>query len=179
MEDPLGPDPDNSTVLAMAFTNIVDWNEITRDQAGESRFTFRYSLRGHGGGFDPVAAVRFGWEDNNELLPALLPAGQRGGLPADLHSFVRVTDDASVYRGAILSTIKPAEEEGLIVRLWEAAGHDAHVGLSVSGLGHVKAACLTDHLERDGAALTPDAAGSDRVAIPIRARGIATARLAF
>ncbi len=168
-EDPLGPDPTNSTVLAMALDNIMDWNEANRNQGGQSHFVFRYSLRGHGPGFDPVAAVRFGWEDNNPLEAIQLPAGQAGELPAAAHSFLQVAPDS-----AILTTFKVAEEEGLIARVWECAGTAREATLTVSGLGAVQGACQTDLLERDSHAL---AVQDSRVTVPVRRRGLATVRL--
>ena len=117
LEDPLEPDPTNSTVLALALDNVIDWDESTRDQAGIDRFCFRYALRGHDGGFDPVAAVHFGWEDNNELLTEWLAKGQIGNLPAGSHGFVAVEPD-----GAVLTTLKIAEDEGFVPGCGSAPG---------------------------------------------------------
>jgi alpha-mannosidase len=184
-EDPLEPDPNNSTVLALALENCIDWHEAVRDQAGVTHFVFRYSLRGHAGGFDPAAAVRFGWEDNNELLAVPLPAGEEGDgsaepsgrasgrwlaevLPADTHSFVQATPD-----NVVLTGVKVAEEDGLIARLWECAGQDVTVSVHTSGLGSLRAARQTDLLERDGEALT---VADGQVTVPVRARGLATVR---
>lgn len=170
-EDPVEPDPTNSTVLSLALGNAIDWNEVTRDQAGATHFTFRYSLRGHGGGFDPVAAVRFGGEDNNELLAVPLPPAQQGDLPPDAHSFVQVEP-----AHAILTTLKVAEEEGLIVRLWECAGEEATASVKASGLGSLRAARRTDLLERDGDILP---VADSAAALSVRKRGLAAARLLF
>ena len=168
-EDPLEPDPANSTVLALALQNCIDWHEAVRDQAGVTHFVFRYSLRGHGGGFDAAAAVRFGWEDNNELLAATLPAGQPGGLPGDAHSFAQVTPD-----NVVLAGLKVAEEDGLIARLWECAGQDTTAEVSIPGLGAPQRVWQTDLLERDGAALTVIDGGA---ALAVRARGLTAVRL--
>ncbi len=180
-EDPLEPDPSNSTVLALALENCIDWHEAVRDQAGVTHFVFRYSLRGHAGGFDPAAALRFGWEDNNELLAVPLPTGEKGDgstepsgrgltevLPPDVHSFVQVTPD-----NVVLTGVKVAEEDGLIARLWECAGQDVTVSVHTSGLGSLRAARQTDLLERDGEALT---VADGQVTVPVRARGLATVR---
>jgi alpha-mannosidase len=170
-EDPLEPDPSNSTVLALALQNAFDWHEAVRDQAGITHFVFRYSLRGHAGGFDPAAAVRFGGEDNNELLTVPLPAGQAGDLPGDAHSFVQVTPD-----NAVLAGFKVAEEDGLIARLWECAGRDTTASVSLAGLGRIQEARQTDLLERDKESLTVAQGG---VAVQLRARGLAAARFAL
>jgi alpha-mannosidase len=168
-EDPLEPDPSNSTVLALALQNCLDWHEAVRDQAGISHFVFRYSLRGHAGGFDPAAAVHFGWEDNNELLTTPLPANQKGDLPGGAHSFVQVMPD-----NAVLAGFKVAEEDGLIARLWECAGRDTTASVSLAGLGRVQRARQTDLLEEDEESLTIADGG---VAVSLRARGLAAARL--
>lgn len=171
MEDPMEPDASNSTILALALSNCTDWKEVTRDQNGVTRFTFRYSLRGHKGGFDPAAAVRFGWEDNNELLAVPLPRKQKGTFPAAAHSFVKITPD-----NVILTCLKAAEEDGIIIRLWECAGCDTNALVDVSGLGLLQAAKLTNLLEEDERDLTVT---DSQVTVPVQKRGIATVRLLF
>lgn len=168
-EDPREPDMSRSTVLCPAMQNCIDRKEAALDQGGETHFTFRYSLRGHAGGFDPAAAVRFGWEDNNELLPVPLGEAGTGDLPARSHSFLTVTPD-----NVVLVALKPAEEEGLIVRLWECAGRDTTATIAAAGLGAFCAAELTDVLERHG---QPLAVSGALVRVPLRAYGIATIRL--
>jgi len=168
-EDPLEPDISNSTVLAMALDNTFDWNEAIRDQAGDTHFVFRYSLRGHAGGFDPVAAVRFGWDDDNPLLASSLAAGQQGDLPADLHSFISISE-----ANVILAGLKAAEEDGLILRLWECAGEDTTASVSVAGLGRLVAARQTDLMEHDLAELPVT---DNSLEVAVSARGVTTVRL--
>jgi alpha-mannosidase len=178
-EDPLGPDPNNSTVVALALENCIDWHEATRDQAGARHFVFRYSLRGHRGKFDPTAAVRFGWEDNNELLAMHVPGGQKGdipsslrsSLPSDSHSFLEVTPD-----NVVLTHLKVAEEDGLIARLWECDGRDTSATVKTSGLGSLLLARRTNLLEQNDEVLD---VADEKVTIPVRARGLATMRLTF
>ncbi|NLE45292.1 MAG: hypothetical protein GX620_11270 [Chloroflexi bacterium] len=169
LEDPLRPDPNNSTILALAMANCIDWDEIIRDQAGNDSFVYRYSLCGHAGGFDPVSAVRFGWEDNNELLAVPLTSGQNGELPEQSHSFLEVSPDHVVLAG-----FKVAEENGLIVRLWECAGTEALARVSTHGLGVLSRTTVTDLLERDKSELT---LMDDVVEVSVPALGIATVRL--
>jgi len=172
-EDPPAPVADNGTVLALALQNHIDWHEAIRDQAGATHFVFRYSLRGHAEGFDAAAAVRFGWENaNNELLAVPLRAGvPLPHLPPDAHSFLSVTPE-----NIVVTCLKVAEEEGLIVRLWECAGRDTLAALHSAGLGTLRAAWLTDLLERDVHKLDITA---DGVAVPLRAYSLATVRLQF
>lgn len=171
LEDPQEPDPSNSTLLALAMENCVDWHEAVRDQGGATLFVFRYSLRGHQGGFDPVQAVRFGAEDNHDLLAVALPSEQDGDLPADAHSFIRVKPAHVVLTG-----VKLAEEDGLIVRLWECAGEAVQASVVVDGLGTLAEASATDLLERDAGSL-PVSGGEVTIETP--ARGLATLRLLF
>jgi len=168
-EDTQEIDPSNSTILVHALGNIFDSNEAIRDQGGDSHFVFRFSLKGHAGGFDPVAAVHFAWEDNNELLTAAVQGSTVEDLPADSFSFISTTPS-----NAILTTLKPAEENGLIARLWECAGSSGPLKLLVTGEFGLKAAMKTDHLEHDQKPLRTD----DRsVVIPAKPCGITTLRI--
>jgi alpha-mannosidase len=166
-EDPQALDG-SATLLAMAMGNIYDANEAIRDQAGMEEFIFRFSLCGHGGGFDPAAAVRFGWEDNNPLEVVEMRAGQRGVLPVNRHSFAAVQPDT-----AILAGLKVAEEEGLIARVWECAGVGNEASLRLSIPGAPSAAHLTDHLERDRRKLEVE---ENAVKVPVRPRGLCSTR---
>ncbi|MCJ7736203.1 MAG: glycosyl hydrolase-related protein, partial [Anaerolineae bacterium] len=168
-EDPVEPDMSNSTVFAMALDNTFDWNEAIRDQAGDTHFVFRYSLCGHAGNFDPVAAVRFGWDDNNALLSVPLPAGQQGVLPADAHGFVSISK-----ANVVLAGLKTAEEDGLILRLWECAGDDTTAVVSLEGLGPLATARCTDLMEHDLADLMVT---GNAVEVNVSARGVTTIRL--
>lgn len=174
LEDPLQPDPANSTVLALALDNVIDWNESIRDQSGSDRFVFRYALRGHEGRFDPVAAVRFGWEDNNELLAVRLAPGERGGLPAGGHGFVAVEPS-----GSVLTALKVAEDAGLVARIWDCSGQETAAKLDVGGLCQemqIAKAWQTDLLECDREELS---FRDGQVTLRLPAKGIATTRFIF
>jgi alpha-mannosidase len=168
-EDPQSIDPANSTILVHALGNIFDSNEAMRDQGGDSHFVFRFSLQGHAGGFDPLAAVHFAWEDNNELLTTAVKGGPGGVLPAGACSFISVTP-----ANAVLTTLKPAEEQGLIARLWECAGSPAPVQVQAAGILALKGAVQTDHLERDGSPLPIQ---GDCIPVPVKPRGVTTLRM--
>ncbi len=168
-EDPEAPDLSRATVLAMALDNIFDWNEAVRDQAGESHFRFRFSVRGHGPGFDPTAALQFGWEDNNPLEAMALAAGQAAKLPPVL-GFVGVSGNA------VLTSLKVAEEEGLVARLWDVAGQGGEATLTVHGLGRLREARAANPLEVDRGPLPVE---GENVRLPVKARGLSTVRLLF
>jgi alpha-mannosidase len=157
-------------LFALALGNIYDANEAIRDQAGVEDFVFRFSLRGHGGGFDPSVAVRFGWEDNNPLESTGLFQGGVCDLPGGAHSFARVEPET-----AILAGFKPAEEagRGLVVRVWEIGHADGGARLNLLIPGAPTKATLTDHLERDQSALPLEEGVCQ---IPLRACGVATTR---
>jgi alpha-mannosidase len=165
-EDPQTVDP-SATLLATALGNIYDANEAIRDQAGVEDFVFRFSLRGHAGGFDPAAAVRFGWEDNNALETAHLPGGIGGSMPAR-HSFVTVEPAT-----AILAGMKVGEEGGTVLRFWETGNLDEGVRLRLALPQALSAAQITDHLERVRETL-PIRDGE--IVVPLRPRGVTTAR---
>ena len=169
-EDPQTLDA-SATLLAMAMGNIYDANEAIRDQAGVENFIFRFSLRGHAGGFDAAAAVCFGWEDNNPLEVVALTAGQMGELPAREHSFASVQPET-----VILAGLKAAEEEGLVARVWECAGVGEQGSVRLSIPTAPSAAVLTDHLERDR---RPLEVNEGTVNVPVRPRGVSTARFVW
>jgi alpha-mannosidase len=170
-EDPQELGSSRGTVLSMALENTFDWHEAVRDQAGISQFVFRYALRGHGGGFDPVPAVRFAVEAAGEdgLQAIGLAAGQDGDLPAGMHSFLTVAP-----HNVVLTSLKVAEEEGLIARFWDCAERDTQAEVATAGLGSLQGAEQTDLMERNGRSL---ATAADAAKLPVRARGLATLRL--
>jgi alpha-mannosidase len=170
-EDPHQPDDHNSTIFCLALENMVDYPESIHDQGGVTHFTFRYSLCGHSGGFDPVAALHFAWEDNNELLTCKLPALQQGDLPGGAFRFFTI-DPPNI----ILTGCKIADQEGIILRLWECSGQDTTAVIQVAGLGTLIAARKTDLLETDLAELP---VSENRLEVPVKARGFTAVRLLF
>ena len=128
-------------------------------------------MKGHEGGFDPVDAVHFGWEDNNELLHVPVPMGKVGLLPIDLCSFIHSSEE-----NTILTCLKPAEEEGLIARYWECNGTDTNTHLSFSGLPILQGVQQTDLLERDQGNLKFE---QSEVILALKKFGIQSLRLLF
>ena len=169
MEDVLRIDPSNSTILSLAMHNCIDWNETNRTQNNETCFVFRYSIAGHAGGHDPVRAVRFGQECNNELLTCQMGKNPKGSLPEHAHSFVTIDDDR-----AILVCFKKAEEDGYVARLWNCSEQPLDASLTISGLGKVKTAQATDLLEMNKGTLDPH---DNTATIPLAKNEVATMRL--
>jgi hypothetical protein len=169
LEDPQAPDPANSTVLAPVLGNWINWREVTHDQAGHRRFTFRFSVCGHKGGFDPVQVLRAGWEAHNALEVAPMPDAAAGASLGAVHSFAAVKPEHTV-----LSCLKVGEEGDLVARIWEYAGCATTAALQVDGLGTLVEARQTDLLERDGDACAREAGA---IMLPVKANGLATCRL--
>jgi hypothetical protein len=86
-----------------------------------------------------------------------------------VHSFLETTSTST-----ILTTLKPAEEDGVILRLWNCGQYPDQVVLKPAGLVPTFAARETDLLERDRAELP---VAGDLVALPVRACGLTTIRL--
>jgi alpha-mannosidase len=74
-------------------------------------------------------------------------------------------------RRAFVTAWKPADGDGLILRLWETAGQSAPLVLRLHGF---KSALATDLLERDLHALPVT---SGQVSVDLRAHGFAAIRL--
>ncbi len=166
-EDPRQIDP-SATIFAMVMGNIYDANEAILDQAGVEKFTFRFSLRGHAGGFNPASAVHFGWEDNNPLEALALAPHQAGILRERQKSLISVQPET-----AILTYLKPGEEIGLVARVWDCAGEGGPAIVDLAVPSAPAWAVLTDHLERD---LHPLEVQNETVSVPLRPRGVTTAR---
>jgi hypothetical protein len=160
-EDPLRLEA-NATVLCLALDNVYDWNEAIHDQGSETRFTFRYSLRGHNGGFDPVEATHFGWED--ELPWVRLPGGQSGDLPPEGHSFLQISPDS-----VILSGMRAGDEGGIVLRFWEVGEKSKTILVDAGGSGELKDAWEITWLEDDLRQLEHQ---HNRVCLPIKDRGL-------
>ncbi len=165
-EDPVNPEA-NATVLCLALDNVFDWNEAIRDQGGKTHFEFRYSLQGHAGGFDPVAATHFGWED--ELAWVRLSGGQIGNLPALAHTFLKFSP-----ANVILTGMRPADEGGIVLRFWNLGVEDSSLHVDVSGLGDLQAAWQTDLLEMEKQPLSHEASV---VCQEIKGRGLVALKI--
>ncbi len=140
-EDPLHLEA-NATVFCLALDNVYDWNEAIHDQGGETHFEFRFCLQGHAGGFDPLTATQFGWDD--ELPWVRLSAGQDGDLPAQAHTFLELSP-----ANVILTGMRPADEGGIVLRLWNLSDEDTSLRVNTSGLGNLQTAWEVDLLETE------------------------------
>ncbi|MGA3166822.1 MAG: glycosyl hydrolase-related protein [Terriglobia bacterium] len=154
---------DLDAVTFEALGNDQDYKEVIRDQAGETEFRFRYSLRAHGGGYQSAGA--FAW--SRSVATPLLTAW--GEVPQN--SLPRLVVDRA---RAIATALKPADEgsaRGVIVRLWETGGTSGPLRL---GAGGFRRAYRCDLLERDLGELKME---NGRVAVPLRANGFGSVGL--
>jgi len=151
---------DLGPVTFEALGNDQNYREVIRDQDGVSEFRFRYALRAHEAGYEGPAA--FMWS-RSVTTPLLVGRGQLPGrrLPA-----IQVDPQR-----AVATCLKPAEERGIILRLWETAGRAGPMTLNVSGY---RRAVRTDLLERD---LERLALTGGQVSVRLPAHGFAAVRL--
>jgi len=151
---------DLGPVTFEALGNDQNYREVVRDQDGVSEFRFRYALRAHAAGYEGPAA--FIWS-RSVKTPLLVGRGQG----RDRRLPVVQVDP----QRAVATCLKPADERGFILRLWETAGKTGPVTLGVSGY---RQAVRTDLLERD---LERLALTGGRVTVSLPAHGFAAVRL--
>jgi alpha-mannosidase len=143
-----------------ALGNDQNYKEVTQNQAEETEFRFRYSLAFHAKGYAAADLLRW---SRNISMPLMVGQGR---LSSSHPAAIRWNPDR-----AVAVCLKPAEDDGVVLRLWETGGRSEAIPLDVIGYRH---ATETDLLERDRAVL---GLGGNRVLLPIRPRGFATLRL--
>jgi len=146
-----------------ALGNDQNYKEVIRDQHGVREFRFRYALGAHSGPYRGAEA--FAW--SRSVASPLLAV--RGHLPLREQALPGVAVDPA---RAIATCLKPAEEQGQILRLWETAGQSGPLSLQVHGY---RRAMRTDLLERDREELR---IANGKVTLELRAHGLAGVRLA-
>ncbi|MFN7998745.1 MAG: hypothetical protein U0Q18_34295 [Bryobacteraceae bacterium] len=152
--------PDLTAVTFEALGNDQNYKESTRNQNGETEFRFRYSLRSHAGAYDQADAVVW---SRSVATPLLVTHGRLTRTPL---AGVEVDPNR-----AAVTAWKPADGEGLILRLWETAGRAGPLRVRIHDF---RKAMLTDLLERDLSAL-PIRAG--QVSVDLRRYGFSAIRL--
>lgn len=154
---------DLEAVTFEALGNDQDYKEVSRDQAGETEFRFRYSLRAHRGGYQ--SAGTFAW--SRSMATPLLTAW--GNIPQN--SVPRLVVDQT---RAIATALKPTDEgaaHGVVVRYWETGGTSGPLRLGAVGF---RRAYRCDLLERDLGELKMDKGG---VTVPLGANGFGSVGL--
>ena len=119
---------DPPRVLSFVMNNY--WHTNYRaSQAGAAEF--RYRLYRYDGPSDPVETMRRGIEGREPLRATVVAAGNKGVLPADAHSFVRVTPDH-----VMVTAVAPAARGGTLIRLHEIAGQADRMIVIAEGFGN-------------------------------------------
>jgi hypothetical protein len=98
-----------------------------------------------------------------------LPVHNQGALPADQHSFLSVTPDHAVITG-----FRPADGEGLILRLWEVTGQPVNAQVEIAGLDPLTHPVHTDLLETDR---EPLQCVAGKPILPLKGSGVEAIRL--
>jgi hypothetical protein len=156
--------PDVAPLAFELVGNDQNYNEVARDQNGETEFIFRFSLYVSEKPFDNVKAFAF---SRRVMMPLL---AVQGAPTAKLLKPVVTIDPTR----AIATALKPADPQfgdGLILRLWETDGSSELVVLGVPA-GAKVISC--DLLEQDQQALVVK---NKKVLVPVRAHGFAGVRL--
>ena len=155
----------NGHLYAYVMNNYWFTNYLA-GQGGD--FVFRFALTSRPQA-DSVASAQFGSNVSNPLVAVVSNGNPAGTLPTEPTSLVSVAEPNVMLVGAK----RPDGGAGLILRLWEISGQatTAHVRLGQSAAQKATACNLvedpTGPLEiRDGT-----------IAVPIRARGLATVRV--
>jgi alpha-mannosidase len=129
---------DLDPVTFEALGNDQNYREVSKDQNGETEFRFRYSLRAHADGYNNTEAFNWSRRVANPLLTV------KGDI--ELAETIGEHSIEIDPNRAIATCLKPAEENGCVMRLREVAGQSGPISINVKGYRKV---VLTDLLERD------------------------------
>ncbi|MFW6164161.1 MAG: glycoside hydrolase family 38 C-terminal domain-containing protein, partial [Planctomycetota bacterium] len=130
--------------------------------------TFRFALTSARRG-EVVTAARFGWGMASPLAGALADSQGKGRLRERAGSLAEVAEPNVL----LVAAKRPALGTGLVLRLWEVAGQaaTAHVRLPLTEATKATLCNLVEEPER------PLPLRERTVAVPVRARGVATVRV--
>lgn len=160
----------NSRVYLYLLNNMFFTN-IRMSQQGP--MSFRWSVRSHTGDWKQGEAARFGWETSSPLEAMVVPANNKGTLPAKQYSFVEI-DKGNV----VCTTIKPAEANGsgIICRFFELTGMETQVNADLHFISKISRANETNLVEanRD---IPVKVSGNNRITFTIAPHGIKTIRI--
>ena len=181
----------NSTLFSYIMNNYW-WTNYKASQGGE--LCFSYAVTSHAGGYQPVAATRFGWGYACPLQATLLAAGKpvfsgrhTGG---DIVRMMKEFDAGEIGKrflskpghgffeidkpNAVILAIKRAEDgQGHIIRLLEIEGQDTVVQLRLHDF-KISKAYLTSLLESNMRVLKSK---GNTIDVPLPGNGFATIRV--
>jgi len=152
-------------LLRLTLLRSPTWPDADADR---EKHHFEYALYPHAGDWKQALNERHGYEFNYRLK-AMQVAPHEGALPAE-HSFVGV--DA---QHVVLTAVKKAEGDGLIIRFYEWAGEGGNVTLTVPA--GATGATLVNLMEKpEGSAI---AVSGDKVVVPVTPFEIQTVRVDY
>jgi len=168
------PLADSHPASALALSNVMNnftRNDHATNQGGQTRFTFRYRLGCGSGALAPDAALRLAGSFARPAASAWLSTvNNTASVAPNPQSFLSVSP-----ANVIATTLKVAEnDQGLVLRLWEAGGKDTQATIDLRALA-VKYAYHCDLLERVIESLD---ILDGQVRLDIPARGLAAIRFA-
>jgi alpha-mannosidase len=153
-------------VLRISLLRSPTWPDPDADRGHHH---FHYGLYPHAGTWKDALTVRHGY-DFNYPLSATVTTLHAGSLPAE-HSFASVKQD-----NVVLTAVKKAEDaDGLMFRMYEFAGKEANVDVSVppGAIG----ATVTNMMEMpEGSPIVP---AGDIITVPIHPYEILTLRVSY
>lgn len=160
--------PRRSHLYSYAWSNRMAG--LSHLNADDLNARLAYSFTSHAGGWNGGATTRFGWSVASPLEARVLPAGQKGSLPAKSASFLAI-DAPNVQLTVLKESNQPGR--GWIVRLVETEGKTVNATVDVARFPADRAA-LCDLVENDDRPLEIKAG---KVTVPVRSFGFATVRL--
>jgi hypothetical protein len=128
---------DLESIAFEALGNDQNYREVIQDQNGVTDLRFRYSLKAHSDGYNNAEA--FAWS-RSVATPIMVAKGS-----IESETFGKQSIGVDPDR-AVAMSLKPADENGYMLRLWETGGQS---GLITVNTGHCERAFRTDLLERD------------------------------
>jgi alpha-mannosidase len=110
------------------------------NQDGDTLFHQNFSLLPQNGGFDAGSSMRFSLEHQNPLVAG--PVHEGGEWPGMKHSFL-----GNDQKNVVLWTIKPGEDEGMILRWWNMGSKPVNTNIKFSS--KIQRAINATHVETD------------------------------
>ena len=160
--------PKTSHLYSYAWSNRMAG--LSHLNADDLNAQLAYSFTSHAGDWNGGPTTNFGWSVASPLATRVLPAGQRGALPAKSASFLSI-DAPNVHLTVLKESNQPGR--GWIVRLVETEGKTVSATIDVARFP-VDRAALCDLVENDD---RPLEVKGGKVTVPVRAFGFATVRL--
>jgi alpha-mannosidase len=111
-----------------------------KNQGGDDHFEQHLALIPHKNPFNKTESMKYALEHQNPMVTGMISGGKE--LPGDQYSFMNISG-----KDAILWTLKPGEENGIVGRVWNLSGEGM---MPVVSFNHIpKNAFLTSNVETE------------------------------